>query len=120
MAYTAFAFSEKYFLAAELGISGLVLTKLAEDVQLRRGWEVQNRLEFRHEVNLTSTFENIYSFLGGDDGVAVKICRSLLKLGKVLDAFKRSLRTEQPLDVYASKRRGIYPMTELLRADITY
>jgi hypothetical protein len=90
--------------------------ELAEDVQLRRGWKVEQFLELCHVVRLAAALQDIDALLGGEDRVTVEIGGALLELGEILDGLQRPLRAEQALDVHAAQRRCLDAMAMLLRA----
>jgi hypothetical protein len=69
--------------------------ELAEDVQLRRGWKVEQFLELCHVVRLAAAVQDIDALLGGDDRVIVEVGGALLELGEILDGLQRPLRAEQ-------------------------
>ena len=114
----ALRFAKKQFLPAQLALAGFPRIELAINPEFGCGWEVEQRLELCHRVDLTSTLQRINSLLRGDDGIAVEVCRALLELGEVLDRLERALRAEEPLDIHSAQRGRINAMPVLLRADV--
>ena len=67
-------------------------------------------------MNLRPAIEDVQPLLGGEDGVAVEVCRALLELGEILDGLQGPLRPEEALDVDAPQRGRLDAAAELLRA----
>ncbi len=120
MAGAALALAEEDVLPTQLGGTRLRWIELAEHVQLRCRREIQKRLEFPHEVNLTATLQHVDAFLGSNHWITVEIGSTLLELGEILDRLQRPLRPEQPLDIDAAQGRRVDAMAELLRTDVTH
>src|SRR5262249_19752879 len=118
MAACAGSFSEEQGLPAHLGFSGLLGIQLAVDAQLRGRREVQELLEFRHEMDLAASFQDVDTLFRGDHRIPIEIGPALLKLRKVLDASEGSLGPERALNVHPAERWGINAMPELLRTDV--
>src|SRR5262249_17413252 len=114
----ALALAEKDLLTMHLGSCRLFRIELAEEVELRRRWEVEQFLKLGHEVDLAAAVEDLAALVGGGHRAAAEVGGPLLELGEVLDRLQRSLRAEQPLDVDAAQRRGVNAVTEGLRADV--
>ncbi len=61
----ALALAEEDLLAALLAFGRLRRVELAEEVELRGRWEVEEFLELGHEVDLAAAFERVNALLGG-------------------------------------------------------
>ena len=105
-------------LAAHLLLAGFARIEFAIDAELRRGREVEQLLEFRHEMHLAAALENVHPFFGGDDRVAVEVSGALLELGEILDGFQRALRTEEALNVHPAQAGRFDAMAKRLRPDV--
>ena len=80
-----FSLAEEYGFASELGVCRFCGVEPAEQVQLRSRREVEKCLEFSLKVDLTCSFEDVYTLFGGDNGVAIEISSPLLKFSEVLN-----------------------------------
>src|SRR5260370_5983530 len=114
----ALPLAKEDLLAVQLGRAGLGGIELDEDVELGRGREVQQLLEFGHEMDLAAALQDVDAFLGGDDHVAVKISAALLEFGEVLDRLQGPLRAEQALDIDTAQRRRVDATAMFLRAHV--
>ena len=90
----------------------------SEDVQLRRGREVEQVLELAHEVHLAAALERVHALPRRARVVAVEVGGALLELGEVLDALQRALRSEQALDADAAQRRRVDAVPVLVGPDV--
>src|SRR5258708_22554225 len=118
MAARALALTEEDLLSAHFGLRRLGGIKLAEQIKLGRGREVQHLLEVSHEVDLAAALERIHALLRSGHNVAVEIGGALLELSEILDRLQGTLRAEQPLNVHAAERHRAYAMAEPLGAGI--
>src|SRR5713101_4922456 len=118
MAAPALALTEEDRLSTHFGWRRLGGIKLAKQVKLGRGREIQHLLEVGHEVDLAAALERVHALLRSGHDVAVEIGRALLELGEILDRLQGTLRTEEPLNVYAAERHCADAMAEPLRAGI--
>ena len=78
---------EEDLLPSEFRGRRLLRIKFAEYVEFGCGGKVEQRLEFRHRVNLGRPFQNVDTLLRGDYGIAVEIRRPLLEFRKILNGF---------------------------------
>jgi len=118
MAARALALTEEDLLTTHFGWRRLGGIKLAKQVKLGRGREVQHLLDVGHEVDLAAALERVHALLRSDHDVAVEIGRTLLELGEILDRLQGTLRAEQPLKVHAAERHRLEAVTEPLRAGV--
>src|ERR1700682_3928836 len=91
MTRRALTFAEKYFLSMYFGGRSFGGIEFSIPAQLGSGRGSEQLLKFRHEMNLAAAFQYIHTFLGGDDGVSVKIGGSLFELGEVLNCLQSTL-----------------------------
>ena len=108
VANRAFSLFHENLLPPQLGLGGLFRVQLAENVQLRRGREIQKSLKLGHEMHLAAALQDIEALFGADDRISVEIGRALLELGEVLHGFQGPLGSEQALDVHSRAKAG-YP-----------
>src|SRR4029450_12315337 len=118
MAARAVRLAEEKLLAAQLGLGRQRRIELAVDAELRCGREVEDLLNFGHEMHLAAALEDVDALLGRDHGIAVEVGCALLELREVLDRLERALRAEEALDVHAAQGDRVDAVAELLRADV--
>src|SRR5258706_13193794 len=106
MTHRALAFAEEYGLAAQLSGRCFGTVEVAEDVELRCRREVQHLLEFRHLMDLAAAIEDVHSFFGRDDMVAVEVRGALLELGKILPRLRATPGAKKTPEFPPPQRRG--------------
>ena len=99
----ALGLAEEQGLTAEFRGSRFRRVELAEDIELGGGWEIEDRLELGHEVDLAPSFEDVHTFYLSLHRVAVKVRGALFEFGEIFHRLHGSLRSEQALDIQSAK-----------------
>src|SRR5688500_20154332 len=71
-------------------------------------------------MHLMSPIENVDSFLGRDDGIAIEVSRTLFELREVFNCFQSSLRSKQPLNVDSAQARRLDAAPILLWSNVPH
>jgi len=114
----ALGFAKEQLLSTLFRVGGFWGVQLAQHRELGGGGEVEQFLEFRHEVHLAPALQGVDPLFRGNHGIPIEVGGSLLELGEVFDAAQRPLRAEQPLDMHSPQGRGIDTVTERLGPDV--